>query len=74
MAKATEQATMTVTTTVASDPVFAAIDAHRVADPDSNAINDECRLAILEMAARQHPRPGSFRRTGSSRLVQADRA
>ena len=41
MAKTTEQATMTVTTTVASDPVFAVIEAHRVADADSNAINDE---------------------------------
>ena len=41
MAKTTEQATMTVTTTVASDPVFAVIEAHRVVDADSNAINDE---------------------------------
>ena len=34
MAKTTEQATMTVTTTVASDPVFAVIEAHRVADAE----------------------------------------
>ena len=43
MAKTTEQATITVTTTVASDPVFAVIEAHQeeFADANSNAINDE---------------------------------
>jgi hypothetical protein len=59
MAKTTEQATMTVTTTVASDPVFAVIEAHRVADADSNAINDE----YFQVASKSpHGRRGPERR------------
>ena len=57
MAKTTEQATMTVTTTVASDPVFAVIEAHRVAGADSNAINDEYKPTAFQGAFGQPTEP-----------------
>ena len=64
MAKTTEQATMTVTTTVASDPVFAVIEAHRVADANSNAINDEYfQVASKSPHGRRGPEFGRRRMT-----------
>jgi hypothetical protein len=79
MAKTTEQATMTVTTTVASDPVFAVIEAHRVADsirmPSmmSTSRSHRSRRMVAAARAARYTRPGRFKASHDGGRAHADR-